>query len=58
MSHKPSNKNQLYKICPVCQRRFDWRKKWQKVWQEVRYCSKRCRGNRQIINRKGTNEAV
>ncbi|NLS12098.1 DUF2256 domain-containing protein [Vibrio sp. SM6] len=32
------------KVCPVCQRPFNWRKKWQKQWEEVRYCSKRCRG--------------
>ncbi|TRY31096.1 DUF2256 domain-containing protein [Aliiglaciecola sp. M165] len=35
------------KICPVCNRPFNWRKKWQKNWQEVKYCSKRCSSNRQ-----------
>lgn len=34
------------KICPVCQRPFTWRKKWAKVWDEVKYCSDRCRGER------------
>ena len=34
------------KICPVCQRPFAWRKKWAKVWDEVKYCSDRCRGER------------
>ncbi|WP_083824803.1 DUF2256 domain-containing protein [Idiomarina sp. A28L] len=34
------------KICATCQRPFDWRKKWEKVWDEVRYCSERCRRNR------------
>jgi hypothetical protein len=34
------------KICPVCQRPFAWRKKWAKVWDEVKYCSERCRGER------------
>lgn len=34
------------KICPVCQRPFVWRKKWAKVWDEVKYCSDRCRGER------------
>ncbi|TFH68728.1 DUF2256 domain-containing protein [Gammaproteobacteria bacterium LSUCC0057] len=34
------------KLCPVCQRPFNWRKKWAKVWDEVRYCSQRCRGQR------------
>ncbi|WP_170332597.1 DUF2256 domain-containing protein [Ruegeria arenilitoris] len=31
------------KICPVCQRPFEWRKKWGRVWDEVKYCSKKCR---------------
>ncbi|MAX11238.1 MAG: DUF2256 domain-containing protein [Chloroflexi bacterium] len=34
------------KICVVCQRPFTWRKKWKKVWQNVKYCSVKCRGNR------------
>jgi len=34
------------KVCPVCGRPFQWRKKWKDVWQEVRYCSERCRRRR------------
>ena len=34
------------KICIVCQRPFTWRKKWNKVWEEVKYCSDKCRMNR------------
>jgi len=34
------------KICAVCERPFNWRKKWERCWDEVRYCSDRCRGNR------------
>lgn len=34
------------KICPVCGRPFQWRKKWKDVWEEVRYCSERCRRHR------------
>ncbi len=34
------------KVCPVCRRPFQWRKKWAKVWDEVIYCSERCRRNR------------
>ncbi|MCH7405767.1 DUF2256 domain-containing protein [Belliella aquatica] len=34
------------KICIVCNRPFTWRKKWEKNWDEVKYCSKRCQGNR------------
>ena len=35
------------KICVVCNRPFEYRKKWEKVWADVKYCSDRCRGNKQ-----------
>ncbi len=38
------------KICLVCKRSFTWRKKWEKVWDEVKYCSKRCRGEKTIVS--------
>ncbi|MBG9376823.1 DUF2256 domain-containing protein [Panacibacter sp. DH6] len=31
------------KTCVVCKRPFSWRKKWAKVWDDVKYCSDRCR---------------
>jgi hypothetical protein len=31
------------KICAVCERPFDWRRKWAKVWGDVKCCSDRCR---------------
>ncbi|MFC4259234.1 DUF2256 domain-containing protein [Marinobacter lacisalsi] len=34
------------KTCPVCQRPFSWRRKWSRDWHQVRYCSERCRRNR------------
>ncbi|MEO1021022.1 MAG: DUF2256 domain-containing protein [Bacteroidota bacterium] len=34
------------KVCAVCNRPFNWRKKWAKNWEEVKYCSERCRNNR------------
>jgi hypothetical protein len=34
------------KNCMVCNRPFSWRKKWEKVWDEVKYCSDRCRENK------------
>ncbi|MEZ9526607.1 DUF2256 domain-containing protein [Enterovibrio norvegicus] len=34
------------KTCAVCQRPFTWRKKWARVWDDVKYCSKRCAGQR------------
>jgi hypothetical protein len=34
------------KICASCGRPFTWRKKWERDWEQVRYCSKRCAGQR------------
>ncbi|MDA8728568.1 DUF2256 domain-containing protein [Flavicella sp.] len=34
------------KICIVCERPFAWRKKWALNWQEVKYCSERCKRNK------------
>ncbi|MFZ1845860.1 MAG: DUF2256 domain-containing protein [Saprospiraceae bacterium] len=34
------------KICPVCNLKFSWRKKWLKNWEEVKYCSVKCRNNK------------
>ncbi|QNN44000.1 DUF2256 domain-containing protein [Pedobacter roseus] len=34
------------KICLVCNRPFNWRKKWAKVWADVKYCSDKCRNNK------------
>ncbi|WP_321447296.1 DUF2256 domain-containing protein [uncultured Cohaesibacter sp.] len=34
------------KICPVCLKPFNWRKKWARCWPQVRYCSERCRRQR------------
>ena len=31
------------KLCPVCARPFNWRKKWERNWDEIVYCSERCR---------------
>ena len=39
----PHHADRPTKICPVCGRPFQWRKKWKAVWEEVRYCSERCR---------------
>ena len=42
------------KICASCGRPFDWRKKWERVWEEVRYCSDRCRNERNAQKGKNT----
>lgn len=31
------------KICVVCGRTMQWRKKWERNWDEVRHCSDACR---------------
>ncbi|NNC69737.1 MAG: DUF2256 domain-containing protein [Flavobacteriaceae bacterium] len=36
------------KICMSCLRPFSWRKKWEKNWKEVKYCSERCRRNKNL----------
>ena len=42
-----SKKNLPSKICPVCKRPFTWRKKWERDWENVKYCSERCRRNKE-----------
>ena len=37
------------KFCPVCRRRFAWRKKWECCWEEVVYCSRRCRREGKVL---------
>ncbi|NBB88398.1 MAG: DUF2256 domain-containing protein [Bacteroidetes bacterium] len=44
MAHKKQNLPE--KICPVCKRKFSWRKKWEKDWVNVKYCSEKCRRNK------------
>ncbi|MFN4085327.1 MAG: DUF2256 domain-containing protein [Spirosomataceae bacterium] len=39
-------KNLPEKVCPVCERPFQWRKKWEKNWEHVVYCSDACRSGR------------
>ena len=44
-----SKQNKRYlpsKICRVCDRPFTWRKKWRSNWDEVKYCSKKCSGDK------------
>ena len=36
------------KDCATCGKPFAWRKKWEKVWDDVRYCSDRCRGEKNL----------
>jgi hypothetical protein len=34
------------KVCASCGLPFIWRKKWEKTWEEVRFCSQRCRSQK------------
>ncbi|MBM3919622.1 MAG: DUF2256 domain-containing protein [Sphingomonadales bacterium] len=43
MAKLPQKKRIEPKICIVCHRPFEWRKKWEKNWDEVKYCSDKCR---------------
>lgn len=46
MSKTKLKENFPEKICVVCERPFRWRKKWKACWEEVKYCSDRCRNQR------------
>ena len=37
------------KVCPVCERPFQWRKAWRNNWESVIYCSDRCRKRKNSI---------
>ncbi|MFD2585391.1 DUF2256 domain-containing protein [Croceitalea marina] len=39
-------RNLPVKICLSCDRPFNWRKKWSKDWDNVKYCSEKCRRNK------------
>ncbi|RRQ47778.1 DUF2256 domain-containing protein [Maribacter algicola] len=38
------------KICPVCGLSFAWRKKWERYWDDVKYCSEKCRRNKNNVH--------
>jgi hypothetical protein len=38
--------NRRSKMCVVCGREMQWRKKWKNTWDRVKYCSDACRKNR------------
>ncbi|MDG2152535.1 MAG: DUF2256 domain-containing protein [Crocinitomicaceae bacterium] len=37
------------KLCILCNRSFEWRKKWKNCWNDVKYCSEKCRRSKKII---------
>jgi hypothetical protein len=38
------------KTCLTCDKPFTWRKKWAKDWENVKYCSERCRRNKDKVD--------
>ncbi len=52
MTKTPHKQGRPSKICPVCERAFQWRKKWARDWSQVRYCSHRCRALAKAANRQ------
>lgn len=40
------------KICVVCGRPFEWRKKWERCWNEVTCCSKSCNAQRRSASKE------
>jgi len=36
-----------HKDCLTCGKPFAWRKKWARDWDNVKYCSERCRRNKE-----------
>ena len=40
------------KQCLICGRPMVWRKKWSKVWDDVKYCSERCRRQRNATTKR------
>ena len=39
------------KLCCVCLRNFNWRKKWERDWDNVKYCSKKCQQKKKIATK-------
>ncbi|MGB2106903.1 MAG: DUF2256 domain-containing protein [Candidatus Puniceispirillum sp.] len=51
MSKMLKKANLPKKICATCGLPFSWRKKWARDWEQVRYCSKRCAGDRKASDK-------
>ena len=49
-------KNLPSKICIVCNKSFNWRKKWERDWKNVLYCSKKCSKN--ALNKKSNKQIL
>ncbi|MGB3547331.1 MAG: DUF2256 domain-containing protein [Saprospiraceae bacterium] len=56
MARTPKKSDLPTKTCATCGLPFTWRKKWERNWPDVRYCSERCRRNRNRKNPDKPNE--
>ncbi|HEK19223.1 MULTISPECIES: DUF2256 domain-containing protein [unclassified Mucilaginibacter] len=52
MEYKGNKQHLPSKICLVCNKPFTWRKKWEKCWDDVKYCSDKCRRNKNLASLK------
>lgn len=38
------------KVCTVCGRKIEYRKKWKDNWDEIKYCGEKCRRNKKSLS--------
>jgi hypothetical protein len=46
------------KVCAVCGREIQWRKKWERDWESVKFCSERCRRYTPSASEAGLEAAI
>lgn len=46
------------RICVVCGREIEWRRKWARDWEQVKYCSEGCRARRASPTREPMQQAI
>lgn len=47
--------NLPFKVCVICNRPFNWRKKWESCWDEVTTCSNSCNRQRRALKQQANN---
>ena len=55
---RPASVVEQRRVCVVCGREIEWRKKWARDWEHVKYCSDACRGRRQDTTRDPLQQAM
>jgi hypothetical protein len=46
------------RVCMVCGRAIEWRRKWARDWEHVKYCSEGCRTRRASPTREPMQQAI